>query len=354
MRITMAIGCGALAFFSLPVASNDSVVMAQSTPANSTGQRSGFRYYLTQVAQKAVDQGVRKNTVDRVLASLTYNPRVIRLDQSQPGGRPNSAIPPFAPYKRKHVDAARIKGGQTAYRRLMSRLIAVERQTGVPGPIIMAIYGHETNYGSYTGNFDIPRSLATLAYEGRRRALFEAELLAVLKIIDNGVPQSALKGSWAGAMGKPQFLPSVYLRLAKDGNGDGYKDIWNSEADAVASIANYFVNAGWRRGVPWGIAVRVPTSLNRIAIKNKTKPTRCPRVHARHSQWKSMAEWRKLGVVPVTGRTLDNDVMATLLEPDGQGRTAYLLTGNYRVILDYNCSNFYGLSVGLLADEIES
>lgn len=344
MRFTTAIACSALAFFSLPSAHSDNAAIAQASTS--------FDGYMQQVGRKALQEGVSQRTLDTVLPSLTYNPRVIQLDQSQPGGKPNSAIPPFAPYKRRHVDAARIKGGQAKYRQLITKLAEVERETGVPGPIIMAIYGHETNYGRFTGDFDIPRSLATLAYEGRRRALFEAEFLAVLKMIDGGVPQSAMKGSWAGAMGKPQFLPSVYLRLAKDGTGDGYADIWNSEADAVASIANYFVNAGWRRGDPWGIAVRVPSSLSREAIKNKTKAVRCPRVHERHSQWKSMAEWRALGVAPATGRRLRDETMATLLEPDGQGKTAYLLTGNYRVILDYNCSNFYGLSVGLLADEI--
>lgn len=315
---------------------------------------SGFDAYLKDVGNKARDQGVSDATINRVLPRLNYNARVIGLDQSQPGGRPNSAIPPFAPYKRKHITSIRIKQGKQAYNRLVGKLIDIERETGVPGHIIMAIYGKETNYGSYTGNFDIPQALATLAYEGRRRALFEAELIAVLKIIDSGVSQSALKGSWAGAMGKPQFLPSVYLRLAKDGNGDGYADIWNSEFDAMASIANYFVNAGWRRGDPWGIAVRVPTSLDRLAIKNKTQAVRCPRVHERHSQWKTMAEWRSLGVVPATNRRLDSDMLATLLEPDGIGKTGYLLTSNYRVILDYNCSNFYGLAVGLLADEIQS
>ncbi len=344
MRIKFAIACAALAFTALP----SSQGTAQSVSS------SGFQSYLQQVRQKALQQGVSARTLDRVLPGLTYNPRVIELDQSQPGGRPRSAIPPFAPYQRRHITPQRIANGKAAYRRLVSKLVDVERETGVPGHIIMSIYGKETNYGSYTGNFDIPRSLATLAYEGRRRALFEGELLAVLKMIDGGVPQSALKGSWAGAMGKPQFLPSVYLRLAKDGNGDGYADIWNSEYDAVASIANYFVNAGWRRGEPWGIKVRVPSSLNRDAIKNRIKPTRCPRVHGRHSQWKTMREWRRLGVVPSTGRGLANDTLATLLEPDGPGRTAYLLTGNYRVILDYNCSNFYGLAVGLLADEIQS
>lgn len=346
MRIMTAMVCSAVAFFSFSPAAP--LVSAQAQTAGS------FQSYLGEVRKKAEAEGVRSQTLDRVLPSLSYNPRVIELDRSQPGGRPNSAIPPFAPYQRRHITDVRIKNGKAAYNRLVGKLVDVERETGVPGHIIMSIYGKETNYGSYTGNFDIPRSLATLAYEGRRRALFEAELLAVLKMIDGGVPQSAMKGSWAGAMGKPQFLPSVYLRLAKDGSGDGYADIWNSEYDAVASIANYFVNAGWRRGVPWGIAVSVPAALDRAAVKNKTKATRCPRVHERHSQWKSMAEWRTLGVVPSAGKYLSDSTLATLLEPDGPGRTAYLLTGNYRVILDYNCSNFYGLAVGLLADEIRS
>ncbi|MFT6009219.1 MAG: membrane-bound lytic murein transglycosylase B [Parasphingorhabdus sp.] len=346
MRIMTAIACSAVALFSISTATPMQSARAQDS--------SGFQSYLQQVRQKALQEGVRAQTLDRVLPGLTYNPRVIELDQSQPGGSPDSAIPPFAPYQSRHITPERIANGKAAYRRLIAKLIDVERETGVPGPIIMAIYGKETNYGSYTGNFDIPRSLATLAYEGRRRSLFEPELLAVLKLIDNGVPQSALKGSWAGAMGKPQFLPSVYLRLAKDGSGDGYADIWESEYDAVASIANYFVNSGWRRGEPWGIAVNVPSSLDRSSIESKIVPTRCPRVFGRHSQWKTMAEWRAIGVVPATGNSLGDNSMATLLEPDGAGRRAYLLTGNYRVILDYNCSNFYGLAVGLLADEIRS
>ncbi len=346
MRIMTAIACSALALVSMSTATPMQDAKAQAN--------SSFESYLQQVRQKALQEGVRAQTLDQVLPGLTYNPRVIELDQSQPGGSTNSAIPPFAPYQKRHITPQRIENGKAAYRRLIAKLIDVERETGVPGPIIMAIYGKETNYGSYTGNFDIPRSLATLAYEGRRRSLFEGELVAVLKLIDQGVPQSALKGSWAGAMGKPQFLPSVYLRLAKDGSGDGYADIWENEYDAVASIANYFVNSGWRRGEPWGIAVNAPSSLDRSAIRSRITPTRCPRVFNRHSQWKSMAEWRMLGVVPATGMRLDENTMATLLEPDGIGNRAYLLTGNYRVILDYNCSNFYGLAVGLLADEIRS
>lgn len=315
----------------------------------------GFQAYINgPLRQQALAEGVSARTLDAVLPSLTYNPRVIELDRDQPGSNPNAPIPAFAPYKARHVDAARIGRGRETYRRLRAKLERVERETGVPESIMVAIFGHETNYGSYTGGFDLPRSLATLAYEGRRRALFSGEFIATMKMVDRGVPRDRLKGSWAGAFGYPQFLPSVYLRLARDGDGDGVANIWSNEADTLASIANYFVAAGWRPGQPWGVAVTVPSGLDRTALVNRTVPTRCSRVFERHSQWRTMAEWRALGVVPQSGRWPDGNIQATLLEPDGPGQTAYLLTGNYRVILDYNCSNFYALSVGLLADEVEN
>ncbi|HEX8300528.1 lytic murein transglycosylase [Sphingomonas sp.] len=313
----------------------------------------GFQSYLQVLARIAASEGVSRRTIDSVIPSLTYNSRVVELDRQQPETRPNAPVPSFEPYRRSHVDAARISQGRTAYQRQRWRLERIERETGVPESIMIAIWGHETNYGRVMGGFDLPRALASLAYEGRRRELFSAEFVATLKMIDRGVPRQKLVGSWAGAFGGPQFLPSVYLRLARDGDGDGMADIWNSEADTLASIANYFANAGWRPGQPWGFAVSVPGGLNRSAIAARTTSPRCPRVHARHSQWKTMAEWRALGLVP-TGRAWPADgIQASLLEPDGPGKTAYLLTGNYRVILDYNCSNFYALSVGLLADEVE-
>ncbi len=313
----------------------------------------GFATYLVTLGAQARDQGVSQRTIDAVLPTLRYNQRVVDLDRSQPGGAINSPIPKFAPYKAKHVDAARIGQGRSKYASLRPLLSRVEAQTGVPESIMVAIWGHETNYGAVRGNFDLPESLATLAYEGRRRALFSAEFVATLKMIDRGYSRERIRGSWAGATGHPQFLPSMYLRVARDGDGDGRADIWGSEADALASIANYFLNAGWRRGQSWGMAVSVPAALDRSAIISRTKSPRCPRVHDRHSQWKSVAEWRNLGVSPIGSETLRGGDMATLLEPDGPGSTAYLLTGNYRVILDYNCSNFYGLSVGLLADAVE-
>ncbi|MCD2324852.1 lytic murein transglycosylase [Sphingomonas sp. IC-56] len=330
-----------------------SLVASAPTAPAPVQDEAGFQAYLQTLARQAEREGVTRRTIDLVMPNLTYNPRVVELDRQQPDGGPNAAIPPFAPYRIRHVDNARISQGRVAYQRQRPRLASIEQETGVPESIMVAIWGHETNYGRVMGGFDLPRALASLAYEGRRRELFSTEFIATLKMIDRGVPRSKLVGSWAGAFGGPQFLPSVYLRLARDGDGDGMADIWTSEADTLASIAAYFVNAGWRAGQPWGFAVSVPAGLDRSALGNRTASPRCPRVHERHSQWKTVAEWRALGIVP-TGRGWPADnVQATLLEPDGPGNTAYLLTGNYRVILDYNCSNFYALSVGLLADEVE-
>jgi membrane-bound lytic murein transglycosylase B len=350
-KILYSLGICVIAF-QVPQSSDAQETIMPSQPA--IAMETGFRAYLAEVRQKALADGVSAATLDRVLPSISYNERVVRLDRAQPEGPSDAPIPNFAPYKARHVDTSRITRGRAKYTELRPLLGRIEAETGVPEEMMIAIYGHETNYGTVTGNYNAPEALASLAYEGRRRALFEAELIAVLKMIDRGVPQYAITGSWAGALGKPQFLPSVYLRLARDGDGDGYADIWKSEVDAMTSIANYFVNAGWRRGEEWGFAVNVPATLDRRAIQSRMTAPRCPRVFARHSQWKTVAEWRQLGVVPQRGYWPKDTMLATLIEPDGQGQTAYLLGGNYRVILDYNCSNFYALSVGLLADEVRN
>ena len=343
-------------FAALSILAVSTVVMpacAQEAPGVQDPATDPFRQYLGEVRSRAIAQGVSAATVDREFLELTVNQRVIDLDRQQPGNPQSPSFSPFAPYRVQHVDAARIGRGRSVYHAQRARLSKIERETGVPESIMVAIWGHETNYGSYTGNFDLVRSLASLAYDGRRRALFEPELIAALKMIDRGIPRSQLVGSWAGATGNPQFLPSIYLRLARDGDGDGRADIWTSDADTLASIAAYFVDAGWRAGQPWGVAVGVPSSFDRSAIANRLVSPRCPRVFERHSGWRSIGEWRALGLVPQGRAWPADDVQATLIEPDGPGQTAYLLTGNYRVILDYNCSNFYALSVGLLADAVE-
>lgn len=348
--MTMAI-CASASVIGTACMAQDAELVSEET--NNT-QKASFRAYLETVRQRALREGVTPATLDRVLPSLSYDDRVVRLDRQQPEGASSAPVPNFAPYKARHVDASRINRGRAKYAALRPLLKRIEDETGVPEEIMIAIYGHETNYGAFMGNFNAPEALASLAYEGRRRALFEGELIAALKMVDKGVPQYAITGSWAGALGKPQFLPSVYLRLARDGDGDGYADIWRSEVDAMTSIANYFVNAGWRRGEDWGFAVNVPPSFDRSGIRTRLTSPRCPRVFARHSQWRTIAEWRQLGIAPQQGAWPQDNMIATLIEPDGAGNTAYLLGGNYRVILDYNCSNFYALSVGLLADAVRN
>ena len=312
---------------------------------------SPFDQYKVRLAALARAAGIHQTTIDSNVPGLELNDRVIALDQEQPVVSNPGAISPFWPYREQHVTASLIARGQSRYSQLWPQLRWIQYRYGVDPAILVAIYGQETNYGSITGNFDLLQALASLAYEGRRRQFFETEFVDALKLIDLGIPRWVLKGSWAGATGYPQFMPSIALRLRADGDGDGFADLWRSQADGLASIANYLRDAGWKPNVTWGIPVRVPATLNRQAIKTKFVPPRCQRVYARHSRWLTMAEWRGLGIQPL-GRTLPDSEMATLLEPDGPDATAYLLTTNYRTILDYNCSNFYALSVGLLSDAI--
>jgi len=313
-------------------------------------QDSSFDAYMQQVAAKARAEGVSERSIG-MLYGMTPNDRVIALDRDNvSSGASPGYFPPLAPYLRDHNTAARINGGRRVYDRLRPYAAEVQARYGVPEEIVIAIWGHETSYGAVRGNFDLVRSLATLAWEGRRRALFERELIDTLKIADLGVSRSSLVGSWAGAFGNPQFLPSVYLKHAVDGDGDGDRDIWNSEIDTLHSIANYFRDAGWRPGQPWGVRAYTPNSVDRAALQSNVAAPVCPRVHVRHSRWMTVREWRQLGVIPQG--PIGDDVMASLFEPDGPSAPSYLLTQNYRVILEYNCSNYYAMSVGLLADEI--
>jgi lytic murein transglycosylase len=315
----------------------------------------GLQAFLPTLRTRAIALGIDAALFDRTITTLSFDPRVIRHDRSQPGGNPastTSSAPDFAPYAAAHVDAARIGGGRRRYIALRPLLTTIEQKSGVPEEIMMAIYGHESGYGGFTGRFDLLQSLATLAYEGRRRDLFSAEFLNAMLMLQRGVPRSVLRGSWAGATGYPQFLPSVYLRLGVDGDGDGKVDIWNNEVDTLASIGNYLRDAGWKANTPWGVAVRVPDTLDRTSLSSPLRPQTCPRVHARHSRWLTIAEWRRLGLLMVGNPVPAEDELAVLIEPDGPGRTAYLLTTNFQSILGYNCSNFYALSVGLLGDAI--
>ena len=318
-------------------------------PAQAQGNLS-FDAYLQLLIARARAEGVSEATLQRMTTGLQPSYRVIELDQNQPGSSSGTGYPPLAPYIASHVDAARISGGRNARATWSGSLRAIEREYGVPAEILVAIWGHETAYGAVKGGFDLSQALATLAWEGRRRELFASEWIALMKVADKGYSRNELQGSWAGAFGNPQFLPSVYLRLAADGNGDGRADIMNNGADALASIANYFRDAGWRSGQPWGVRAFVPAGFDVGAYRTRIVAPVCSRVHERHSVYKTIREWRELGVQPQ--RSIGDDVLATLFQPDGPGTPAWLLTSNYRVILEYNCSNYYAMSVGLLADEV--
>jgi membrane-bound lytic murein transglycosylase B len=345
MIVAMAV---ALAGTPIVPAGPDAAPAVAQTPTPALSPE-GFRAFLPQLRARAAAEGIRPETLDRIFPTLEFSSRTIQLDRNQPGGSPGSnSNPPFAPYRARHLTPALIERGRARYAQYLGRLNEISRRYGVPPSVLVAIWGKETSYGTIMGDFDLLNSLASLAYEGRRRDLFTTEFIATLRLIERGFPREELKGSWAGAAGQSQFLPSVYLRLAVDGDGDGRPDIWRSSLDALASIANYLKNAGWRSGVPWGTAVSVPAGFDRAAVATRLTAPRCERVFARHSRWLTAAEWRRRGIA----NSLPDDTLASLLEPDGPGQTAYLLTQNYRVILDYNCSNFYALTVGLLADSI--
>ena len=333
------------------------VQMAQAypspKPAYVAQPSNPFDQYKLYLAARARRAGVREATIQAVWPYLTLNERAMELDRAQRPYAPSysTSLPSFGPYINRHITSSLINRGQARYSAHWGNLSRIQARYGVDPAVIMAIYGKETSYGAVTGSFDLLDALASLGYEGRRRAYFEDEFLAALKLLDQGVRRYQLKGSYAGATGYPQFMPSVALRLRADGDGDGYADIWRNEDDAFASIANYLRDAGWKRNVAWGVPVRIPATLNRAAIQSRVAPPRCPAVYRRHSRWLSVGEWRALGVVP-TGRTLADHEQATLMETPGAYAQAYLLTTNYRAILDYNCSNFYAMGVGLLANAI--
>jgi lytic murein transglycosylase len=313
---------------------------------------SAWDSYKLRLAILARQQGVRESTIQANVPGLTVNQSVIELERTEPVARTSGGVVgALEPYLRKHVTPSLVRRGQSNYATLYDGLRSIGSRWGVDPAVLLAIYGHETSYGLVTGSNDLLQVLASLGYYGRRRAMFENEFISALKLIDQGVPRWRLKGSWAGATGFPQFMPSVALRLRADGDGDGYANIWSDELDGLASIAAYLRDAGWKPNVAWGIPVRTPATLNRAAIRTTVTAQRCPQVYRRHSRWLTMREWRALGVTPL-GRSLPDSEMASLIEPDGPNATAYLLTTNYRAILDYNCSNFYAISVGVLADAI--
>jgi membrane-bound lytic murein transglycosylase B len=229
---------------------------------------------------------------------------------------------------------------EAANKALLSYL---EARFRVPGPIILAIWGIETSYGTNTGGFGVIEALATLAWDGRRSSYFRSELMAALRILDGGhISPERMRGSWAGAMGQPQFMPTSFEQMAVDADGDGRKDIWDSRADALGSIANYLFRNGWRDGGRWGTEVLLPPGFDTSqAARENIRPL-----------W----DWMRLGVATTNTRVLANaEEHGAILIPglkDGD-RQAFLVFNNFSVIRRYNSSNFYALTVGLLSDRLK-
>jgi membrane-bound lytic murein transglycosylase B len=237
-------------------------------------------------------------------------------------------------------------------------LRAVADHYGVQPRFIAAIWGLETNYGSFTGGMNVIQSLATLAYDRRRSDFFRRQLFSALQIIDEGhITASEMKGSWAGAMGQSQFMPGSFIAYAEDFDKDGRRDIWNTPVDVFASIANYLKAHGWDDRYTWGRSVRVSPDLlpTKGDLAQETPPASCSRALRNHSRMLSLVEWDRRGVKRLNGEALPMvEIKASLVKPGTIADQAFLTYGNYRAILSYNCSDLYALAVGHLADALLS
>ena len=283
----------------------------------------GFEAYLPQLRTEAERAGIRPATLDRIFPTLTFSARTVQLDRAQPGGRAGVPTnPPFAPYRARHVTQALIDRGRARYAANLPRLNEIGRRYGVPAQFLVAIWGKETGYGTIMGNFDLLNSLASLAYEGRRRALFTGEFIATLRMIERGFPRDELQGQLGGRR-RPSAIPAHRSTSASPSTATATAAPTSGAAhlDALASIANYLRNAGWRPGLPWGAAVRVPAGFDRAAVANRLRAPRCA-AGLRPPQ--PLADRGRMAPARHRQSACPTTRMASLIEPDGPGATAYL------------------------------
>ncbi|WP_305046989.1 lytic murein transglycosylase [Geoalkalibacter sp.] len=296
-----------------------------------------FSRWLEDMRAEALAAGIAPALLEEAFFGLEPLERVIELDRRQP-----EFTQRFDDYVTRRVTEARIARGRELLKLHAATLERVSRQYGVPPRVLVALWGIESNYGQNTGSFSVIQALATLAFEGRRGDYFRGELLQALRIVEAGhIPLTNMTGSWAGAMGQPQFMPSTFRGYAVDGDGDGRIDIWRSVPDVLASAANYLSRMGWRADQTWGRPVRLPKGFDAR--------------HAGLDTRKSLAQWQKLGVRRLDGSALPvRDLQASLLLPEGVGGPAYLIYDNFRVLLRWNRSNAFAVTVGTLADRLAS
>ena len=295
-----------------------------------------FAIWLDDLGREARGQGVRAATVEHALRDLRPLPRVLELDRSQPETRLT-----FAQYRAGLLSDERIARGRSALAQNRELLRRTQARYGVPARILVALWGIESNFGRHQGGYPVIASLATLAYGARRTALFRKELISALRVLDtSSMRADELRGSWAGAMGQPQFMPSTYEAFAVDADGDGRRDIWTSLPDVLASMANYLKAAGWQPGWRWGREVQVPADLPGLTWGLEHKAT--------------LGRWRSRGVRPIEGGRLPAGATpASLVQPDRPTGPAWLVYPNFRTLLVWNRSVYFALGVGLLSDMLE-
>jgi membrane-bound lytic murein transglycosylase B len=305
------------------------------SPNMVVAQDAEFEQCLSGLQHRARSEQLSTHVVDDVLANLKQQPRVIELDRSQP-----EFTQTFAEYFQQRVTAERIERGQALLHQYEAFLADLTAKYGVPGRYIVAFWGLETNFGSYLGKMPTLDSLATLACDERRSEFFTNELMQALALLEReSLTPEEMRGSWAGAMGHTQFMPSAYRLYATDGDGDGHINLWRSERDALASGANFLVNLGWQKGQRWGREVLLPKDFPYAKTGlNNSQP---------------VTYWKGLGVSFANGNPIpDIDMQASVLVPAGHSGPAFLVYPNFNVILRWNRSEYYALAVGLLADRM--
>lgn len=298
-----------------------------------------FEAWVKELRADAREAGISEETIEEALGDLKLKPDVVELDRKQPEGRQT-----FREYKKKVLSDSRVKKGRALLKEHRSLLNRIAAEYKVQPRFIIALWGIETSYGAFLGGHNVIPALATLAYDGRRAKLFRSELIAALEILDRGdIDLDDMKGSWAGAMGQSQFMPSSFLRYAVDYDGDGRRDIWGTLPDVFASIANYLSKSGWNDRYTWGRPVTVTAASMSHDSKKALKVV------------KPLPEWQSLGVRRANGRSLPGvHLNASLLHTDEGKGPAYLVYDNFRVLMVWNRSTYFALTVSELSDLIKS
>ncbi|EAQ31496.1 lytic murein transglycosylase [Idiomarina baltica] len=320
--------------FTGPVNASQSEQSSMSEQSESTEQK--FQTYVDKLRSEALEQGYTKDTLDRAFAKVKYYQRAVELDNNQPEFK--LTLDTYLP---RAVPDWKAQKALEKYQEHKALLDEIGKKYGVQPRFIVALWGIETNFGSYTGGFDVVSALTTLAFDGRREAFFKKQLWQALTIIQDGhIDPEQMKGSWAGAMGQTQFMPSSFMSYAVDYDGDGKKDIWNSYGDVFASAANYLSSVGWRDDVTWGRQVQLPEQFDTSLAGLDTK--------------KGLAEWQKLGITRMDGSPLPqrDDIEASVVIPDDKEGRVYLAYANYDALMRWNRSHYFVAAVGYLSDRI--